>query len=72
MIGQGECQIITSLERFHFLYYDLEAEETEVATLELEGRQRITTEKVSIPKTEEMKERPPIETEKVAAKETKK
>ena len=63
MIGQGECQIITGLERFHFLYYDLEAEETEVATLELEGRQHIAAEKVVVQKEEEHL---PLETKKLA------
>ena len=43
MIGKKECQLISQLERFHFLYYNLETEETEVDFLELEGRPHIVT-----------------------------
>ncbi len=69
MIGKQECELIRQLERFHFLYFNLETEETEVATLEIEGRQHIETEKVATPK---IKEHPPLETEKLTPKETEK
>ena len=80
MIGWRECQVINQLERFHFLHFNLETEETEEAVLIMEGRQHIETEKViarETPRTEKviapkMKERPPLETEKLTPKEIKK